>query len=123
MNKEDVGKRLEDARLNSGMSKKKVADALGLAYSTYCCYEYGSREPGSDVLVKAAELYEISVDELLGIEKAPENTEPMVTRDQLVDFLLSAGLINEGEDLSDSDLHFLEALIAAAAEWFSAKNA
>lgn len=114
---------LIEYREAKGYTKTFVAKSVGIPYSTYSSYEYGKCEPGNDVMLKLAALYGCTVDELLGIEKAPENTEPMVTRDQLVEFLQSAGLIKDGEDLSDSDLHFLEALIAAAAEWFSAKNA
>lgn len=119
----EINKLLEQKRNDAGLTKKYVSEYLGLSYTTYAAYEYGRSTPSPDAIAKLAELYGITVDELLGIEKAPEYTEPMVTRDQLVDFLLSAGLIKDGEDLSDSDLHFLEALIAAAAEWFSAKNA
>lgn len=123
MGSEMLSKNLEALRVERGYTKRAVAEGSGITYGSYCGYEYGRRDPDTETLSKIAKFYGCTVDELLGIEKAPDNTEPMVTRDQLVEFLLSAGLINEGEDLSDSDLHFLEALIAAAAEWFSAKNA
>lgn len=47
---------------------KDTARALGLPYTTYVNYEKGTREPGSEMLMKLADFFGTSIDELLGKE-------------------------------------------------------
>lgn len=62
-----LGERLKKAREDSKISRKDAAASLGLPYNTLSNYETDSREPGSDFLKNASNLYEVTVDELLGI--------------------------------------------------------
>ncbi len=50
----------------SGMTQEEVAEALGIPKKTYQNYEYGVREADSDVLCSLADLYGITLDELVG---------------------------------------------------------
>ena len=59
--------RLSILREKSGMSKKDVAAALKIPYTTYLNYENDIREPNSDTLIKIAKLYGVSIDYLLGM--------------------------------------------------------
>ncbi|HHX50558.1 MAG TPA: helix-turn-helix transcriptional regulator [Clostridia bacterium] len=59
-------KRLEELRIEKGMTRKKVAAHLRIDQSTYGKYELGKREPDYDILRELAELYNTSVDYLLG---------------------------------------------------------
>ena len=59
--------RLSILREESGMSKKDVAVALKIPYTTYLNYENDIREPNSDTLIKIAKLYGVSIDYLLGM--------------------------------------------------------
>ncbi len=58
-------KGLAKKRQERGLTLRQAANALGLAYQTYCNYEYGHREPPIDTLKKLAAFFECSIDELL----------------------------------------------------------
>lgn len=58
--------RMQQLRMNQGISMKQAAAALGMPYTTYVNYEKGAREPSSEVLIRIAQYYGVSVDYLLG---------------------------------------------------------
>ena len=59
-------KNLADARLLRGISQKAMAEALGVAQSTYSLYEKGAREPNIEKIVAISDILQVSTDELLG---------------------------------------------------------
>lgn len=59
--------RLRLLRAKMGITQKDVADALGIANSTYSLYEKGAREPNFDILQQLSDFYNVSVDYLLGV--------------------------------------------------------
>ncbi len=61
-------KNLADARLLQGISQKAMAEALGVAQSTYSLYEKGAREPNIEKIVAISEILKVSADELLGVK-------------------------------------------------------
>lgn len=66
----DLGERLTHLRERRGWTKTYVANKLGIkTLSTYANYEYGLREPDKDTLVQIADLYDVSMDYLLGREE------------------------------------------------------
>ena len=58
--------RLKETRLTSGFTQRQVADTLGIAQPSYIRYENGSSEPSLENLSKLADLFDVSVDFLLG---------------------------------------------------------
>lgn len=57
---------LKQHRIKAGYSSaKEFAARLGLSYSTYVAYENTDREPRFDVLIKIADILNVSIDELL----------------------------------------------------------
>lgn len=60
--------RLRQLRERKGLTMKDTARALGLPYTTYVNYEKGTREPGSEMLMKLADFFGTSIDYLLGKE-------------------------------------------------------
>lgn len=65
---------LKSYRLKSGMTKAEFSRKLGIdSYSTYNNYEVGSSEPKIDMLIKIADLLNISLDDLLGRTPADED--------------------------------------------------
>lgn len=62
---------LKKARLKKGFSQKEVAEAIGVANSTYSLYESGNREPGFPTVKKLSDVLNITSDELLGIKEQP----------------------------------------------------
>lgn len=59
--------KIQKYRLLAGLSQEQAAEALGVAISTYRNWEYGYRDAKSDVLMKIADLFRCTVDELLGL--------------------------------------------------------
>lgn len=61
-----LGDRLTFLREKKGWTKTHVAKKLGIkTMSTYANWEYNLRQPDNDMLLRIAELYEVSVDYLL----------------------------------------------------------
>lgn len=64
------GEKLKQLRENNGWTLNDVIEKLGIkTISTYSNYEYGLREPSYEMLKKIANMYEVSIDYLLGNEK------------------------------------------------------
>lgn len=47
-------------------SQKTISNKLGVAASTYSNWEQGTREPDLEVLIRLADIYQISLDRLVG---------------------------------------------------------
>lgn len=58
---------LKLARLRAGIDAADAALAIGKSVHTVYGHERGDRAPTGDILTKYAELYDTTVDELLGI--------------------------------------------------------
>lgn len=59
------GKQLRKARIKRKFTQQALADAVGVALRSYQCYEQGTREPSLDMLIKLADVLEVSTDDLL----------------------------------------------------------
>ena len=68
--------RLRELREEHGFSSRnKLADVLGVDRTTYSRIENGTTKTiSSDMLIKLAELYDVSTDYILGISNTPEKT-------------------------------------------------
>lgn len=65
----ELGARIAQLRKDAGLSQQAVADALELAQQTYANYEVARARPPVSMLPVLAELFGVSVDELLGLNK------------------------------------------------------
>lgn len=65
MNKE-FGRKISLLRKKKGLNQKEVCEKLGISQALLSHYEKGIRECGLSFLVKIADLYDVSVDYLLG---------------------------------------------------------
>lgn len=68
----DFAKNLKRFRKQKGYSRQRLAKALDYGYTAIANYESGRNEPSFDCLIKLAELLDITVDELLGVELKTE---------------------------------------------------
>ena len=64
---------LKEKRLDAGLTQVEVAKALGISSRAYQHYEMGSREPNIATLVRLADLFNVSLDSLIGRE-FPKNS-------------------------------------------------
>ena len=65
---------LKDLRKKKGYSQEEAASRLNVVRQTVSKWEKGLSVPDADMLVKLAELYEVSVGELLGAPQICEET-------------------------------------------------
>jgi len=64
--------RLRELREEKGISQKELGKLFNVAQNTISNWENGTREPDTKTLVKLAELFECSVDYLVGRTDDPE---------------------------------------------------
>lgn len=67
--KVEVGKRIKESRKLSGYPQKQVAGILLMTQQQYSRFENGIFELSYSQLIKISELFDVSVDYLLGIKQ------------------------------------------------------
>lgn len=65
--------KLKEIRQIKGLSQQAVADSLHCSSVSYSRYETGNRCPSLDLLIKIAEIYDVSIDYLLGRQEITAN--------------------------------------------------
>ncbi|MED2217362.1 HTH-type transcriptional regulator AnsR, partial [Bacillus thuringiensis] len=95
--------RLSKLRKNQKWSLQETADRLGIAKSTYAGYENGYRLPSLQSLSKIADLFDTSVDYILGrIEHSHQNKDVIDITRLLND--PDPTLLIDGEALSTEEI-------------------
>lgn len=61
--------RLKELRIKKQVPQQTLADLLGITTRALRFYEDGSREPKIEGLIKLADFFDITLDELVGREK------------------------------------------------------
>ena len=64
--------RIRDMREDRDLSQKDVANYLKCSQVCYSYYEIGKRDIPTDILIKLADFYDVSIDYLLGRSSSPE---------------------------------------------------
>lgn len=72
-------KAFKEARQRRGITQREAADAANIALGTLRRWEQGVNEPDVESLVTLADLYGVSVDELLGM---PSGTDGLIAPDE-----------------------------------------
>ena len=75
----EFAERLIKLRKDAHLSQRKLANLLGISPSNLFYYESGSRLPGADMALKIAQVFGITVEELLGTENSDVDTEKTKT--------------------------------------------
>lgn len=84
---DNLGYKLKTLRIGQQLSRKQVADLVGVSVSTIGLYESGERLPSLSILIKLATLYKSSVDYLLDIDI---NSKDSLSLDGLTDNQIKA---------------------------------
>ena len=64
--------RIRDLREDRDMNQTQIAAILGMSQTGYSKYEIGRNDIPTDVLIKLADFYSVSVDYLLGRTDNPK---------------------------------------------------
>ena len=128
------GKRLAVARKQKGLTQKDLAAMLIVTPTCLNYWENGKRFPSVSKLRQLSEVLNVDGDYLLGRNEPPESEQkeipsaPAATGTERIsieetDKLLAAlGFIEEGEQLSDDDLLFLQSVVGLLDAWFKRKR-
>lgn len=61
-----LANRITNLRIGNSKTQAQISALLGIAQTTYAGYETGRHEPNVQMLIKIAELYNVSIDYLVG---------------------------------------------------------
>ncbi|MBQ4644324.1 MAG: helix-turn-helix transcriptional regulator [Clostridia bacterium] len=65
-------KRIRDLREDKDLNQTKVAKVLGMSQTGYSKYETGENDIPTNILIKLADFYDVSVDYILNRTNNPE---------------------------------------------------
>lgn len=66
--------RIQDLRIDSDLSQKKIGEILHISQRSYSHYETGSRNIPIEMLIRFADYYDTTIDYLVG---RTDNKEPI----------------------------------------------
>ena len=66
--------RIQDLRIDSDLSQKKIGEILHISQRSYSNYETGSRNIPIEMLIRLADYYDTTIDYLVG---RTDNKEPI----------------------------------------------
>ena len=98
--------KLKEIRLNCNKKQEDVAKILNISSGAYSHYETERNEPNISMLVKLADYFHVSIDELIGHEVPYTLNRVQFTEKQLE-------VIESIKDLTDEDCRYLLASIYA----------
>lgn len=91
--------RIQINRERVGMTREKLATILEKSYSSIVAYEQGTRDPDSGTWRKLAEIFDRSVDELMGLDiKRPVASDLEEDWTEVVQVLRSSGQLATPEE-------------------------
>lgn len=91
-----LGERLQALRCRNGWTQAYVGLKTGVTSVTISAYELNNRTPEIKTLIKLANLYHVSVDALLGVDKADTASQTISV-----------------EGLSEDNISLVQALVQA----------
>ena len=69
---DNMYQKIKDLREDRDLTQREVAAYLNCSQRAYCHYELGQRDIPTNVLIQLSQLYNVSIDYLLGLTKNPE---------------------------------------------------
>lgn len=82
---EQIGESIRLLRLKNGMSQQELAEELELTRSSISTWEIGANGPSVENLVNLAEIFETTVDSVLGLRN--RTAEKSTIRERNLDYL------------------------------------
>lgn len=67
--KKQIGAKLKELRKENGWTQQQVADMIGVSRVNYTRYELNASEPDFDILVRLADIYDVSLDYIFDRQK------------------------------------------------------
>ena len=70
-----LGQNLKDIRIKNKYNQEDIAEQLGVTKQTISNWEKGKRTPDINHLIKLDNIYQVTLDSLIGIDKRTEDIE------------------------------------------------
>ncbi len=70
-----VYQKIRDLREDRDLKQREIADFLNCSQRVYSNYELGQRDIPTDVLIRLADFYKVSIDYLLGQTSNPKRNK------------------------------------------------
>ena len=67
--RKQIGEKLKELRNENGWTQQQVADRIGVSRVNYTRYETGASQPDFEILVKLADLFDVSLDYIFDRKK------------------------------------------------------
>lgn len=122
-----LGERIVEIRKKRGMSQKKLAEKLNISPTRLNYWEKDKRFPPIPMINAISAALQVDANYLIGqseIEKnsTPANADMEDVRSHInllfTQFLIEAGYIDAGSDISERDAAFLISLVGMIDAWF-----
>ncbi len=65
----EFGKRFKNFRLSNNLTQTQVAKLIGIDQTNISSWENDKTRPEYENLIKLARIYDVTIDELLGVER------------------------------------------------------
>lgn len=78
-----IGKELKRLRNERGLLQSDLAEAFSVSQSTIASWENGSRQPGIDLVLQIAAYFNVTTDEILGVDRDNDNHDLWELREQV----------------------------------------
>lgn len=119
------GKNLKNLRTQKGLTQEKLANFLGVSYQTISKWEHNDTYPDITTLPEIAKFFNVSIDELLGVNQAEneaEIEEQIKSYDNLTDKKLMWDLISKLKEKFPNDFRVLIRYIAYLSRYSDDKS-
>ena len=80
----ETANRLLQYRKQAGLSQEELAEKIGVSRQAVSKWERSEASPDTDNLVMLAEIYGVSLDEMLGLKPSAEEPEEEVSAEEEV---------------------------------------
>lgn len=94
----DFGELLKNLRQRANLTQKELGEKLHISETMVSYYEHSRRYPSADILKLMAEVFHVSVDYLLGLEKKEMTLDLSGFPDKDVEFLRSVAQFLQGKN-------------------------
>ncbi len=107
-------------RINAGITQNKIADYLGVNRASYSNYETGKREPDISTLLKIADYFNVSLDEMFG-RKSSEQKQ-VTPKERSFKSTIHKQIWDKVEKLQENDLYILDGYLDGMLERVMKEN-
>ena len=117
----EIGKKLKSARVQSGMTQEELAKKMDKDYSTIGKWELGQRSPIMTDVIKIADIFQVSLEKLIGSSMIYDNATPIKISNNVASIPV-LGKIPAGMPLEAIENTYAVDTVDIPVEWLKGDN-